>query len=43
MPAYIEPDEHVAVPLEATYRAAWADCPPDVRELVETGRIEGVE
>jgi len=43
MPAYIEPDEYVLVPLEATYQAAWADCPPDVRELVETGRLSGEE
>lgn len=43
MPAYIAAGEYVPVPLEATYQAAWGDCPTDLRELVETGRLEGEE
>ena len=39
LPAYLEWGEYVPVPLEATYQAAWADCPPSMRELVETGRL----
>ena len=39
MPAYIDPNGYVPVPLEATYQAAWATCPADLRELVETGRL----
>ena len=41
MPAYLEPGSYVPVPLEATYQAAWATYPPDMRELVETGRLPG--
>jgi Protein of unknown function (DUF4058) len=41
MPAYLNRDSHVPVPLEATYQAAWATCPADFRELVETGRVPG--
>lgn len=41
MPAYLNRDGHVPVPLEATYQAAWATCPADFRELVETGRVPG--
>lgn len=43
MPAYLERSGYVPVPLEATYQAAWASCPPDMRELVETGRLPGEE
>ncbi len=43
MPAYLERDGYVPVPLEATYQAAWASCPADMRELVETGRLPGEE
>ena len=39
MPAYIDPNGYVPVPLEPTYQAAWATCPADLRELVETGRL----
>lgn len=39
MPAYLDRDGHVPVPLEATYQAAWATCPTDMREWVETGRL----
>ncbi|MGH7172978.1 MAG: DUF4058 family protein [Gemmataceae bacterium] len=41
MPAYLDRDGYVRVPLEATYQAAWATCPADMRELVETGRLPG--
>jgi len=43
MPAYLERDGHVPVPLENTYQSAWASCPPDMRELVETGKLSGEE
>jgi hypothetical protein len=39
MPAYLDAAEYVPVPLEATYQAAWATCPEDMRVLVETGRL----
>jgi hypothetical protein len=35
MPAYLDPDSWVPVPLEATYQTAWASCPEDMREAVE--------
>ena len=41
MPAYIQHFGYVMVPLEATYQATFADCPPDMRYLVETGRMPG--
>jgi hypothetical protein len=41
MPAYLERDGYVPVPLEATYQATWATCPADMRELVETGKLSG--
>jgi hypothetical protein len=41
MPAYLDRDGHVPVPLEATYQTAWAACSADMRELVETGRLPG--
>ncbi len=37
MPAYLNPDSWVPVPLEATYQATWASCPEDMREAVERG------
>jgi hypothetical protein len=37
MPAYLDPDSWVPVPLEATYQATWASCPPAMREAVERG------
>jgi hypothetical protein len=37
MPAYLDPDSWVPVPLEATYQATWASCPEDMRALVEHG------
>jgi Protein of unknown function (DUF4058) len=41
MPAYLDGAAYVPVPLEATYQAAWATCPADLRELVETGKLSG--
>jgi hypothetical protein len=41
MPAYLERSGYVPVPLEATYQVAWANCPGDLRELVETGKLSG--
>jgi hypothetical protein len=35
MPLYLTPDEHVRVPLEATYQAAWAEVPDRWREVLE--------
>jgi hypothetical protein len=43
MPAYLDRDGYVPVPLEATYQSAWASCPADFRELVETGKLPGEE
>src|SRR5262249_26676305 len=43
MPAYLDRSGYVPVPLEATYVAAWATCPADFRELVETGKLAGEE
>lgn len=39
MPAWLDQDFHVNVPLEATYTAAWEGCPAVVRHLVEHGRL----
>jgi hypothetical protein len=39
MPAYLDADHHVPVPLESTYQAAWASCPADMRYLVEHGTL----
>lgn len=39
MPAWLDLDSHVPVPLERTYRAAWEVCPADYRYLVEHGRL----
>jgi hypothetical protein len=37
MPAFLDPDSWIPVPLEATYQATWASCPEDMREAVEQG------
>lgn len=37
MPAYLDVDSYVPVPLEATYQTTWASCPEDMREAVEHG------
>jgi hypothetical protein len=42
-PAYLDRSGYVPVPLEGTYQAAWATCPADLRELVETGKLSGEE
>lgn len=39
MPAYLDADHHVPVPLESTYQATWASCPADMRYLVEHGKL----
>ena len=39
MPAWLDADLYVYVPLERTYRAAWDVCPPDFRHLVEFGSL----
>lgn len=39
MPAWLDPDTYVSVPLEPAYQAAWAVCPADYRFLVENGRL----
>ena len=43
MPAWIDPDEFVEVPLERTYRVAWDAAPADFRYLVEQGRLPDEE
>ena len=35
MPAWLDEDSYVPVPLEATYQATWQSCPEDMREFVE--------
>jgi hypothetical protein len=37
MPAWLDPDLYVNVPLEKTYMAAWEVCPADFRYFVEHG------
>jgi hypothetical protein len=37
MPAYLDVDSYVPVPLEATYRTAWNNCPARMRDAVERG------
>jgi Protein of unknown function (DUF4058) len=37
MPAYLDEDSYVPIPLEPTYQATWASCPEDMREAVERG------
>ena len=37
MPAYLDADSYVPVPLEATYRTTWESCPEDMRAVVERG------
>jgi hypothetical protein len=39
MPAWLDIDLYVNVPLELTYRAAWDVCPADFRQLVEQGAL----
>lgn len=37
MPAYLDLDSYVPIPLESTYQTTWASCPEDMREAVERG------
>ncbi len=37
MPAWLDQDNYVPIPLESTYRATWESCPEDMREVVEFG------
>jgi hypothetical protein len=37
MPAWLDIDLYVNVPLESTYRVAWEACPADFRQHVEQG------
>ncbi len=39
MPAWLDTDLYVNVPLEPTYSAAWDVCPADFRHLVEHGAL----
>jgi hypothetical protein len=39
MPAYLDADSYVPVPLDATYQATWASCPEDMRVAVEQGTV----
>lgn len=39
MPAWIDPDVYVSVPLESSYQAAWQACPHDFQFLVENGKL----
>ena len=41
MPAYLDDDHYVPVPLEATYMESWKSCPEDMREVVEKGELPG--
>ena len=43
MPAWLDADLYVNVPLESTYSAAWNVCPSDFRHLVEHGVVAGEE
>jgi hypothetical protein len=40
MPAYLDLDSYVPVPLESTYQTTWASCPEDMRAVVEAGEDE---
>lgn len=37
MPAHLDPDSYVPVPLEETYQATWNSCPEDMRDAIERG------
>lgn len=37
MPAWLDEDTYVPVPLETTYQTTWASCPEDMRDVVEHG------
>src|SRR5262249_27361555 len=37
MPAWLDEDSYVPVPLETTYQTTWESCPADMREVIERG------
>jgi hypothetical protein len=37
MPLFLTPGMHILVPLESTYRTAWAASPEELRTAIETG------
>jgi hypothetical protein len=37
MPAWLDQDNYVPVPLESTYQATWESCPEDMRMVIEEG------
>lgn len=39
MPAWLDEDNYVPVPLEATYQTTWSSCPEDMRDVVEHGSL----
>ncbi len=41
MPAWLDGDSYILVPLESTYQFAWSVCPADYRHLVEYGQLPG--
>lgn len=43
MPAYLDPDSYVLVPLESTYETTWKSCPEDMRIVVEQGEMPQAE
>ena len=43
MPAWLDPDYYVNVPLEECYQSAWNTCPADMRYLVEHGKLPDEE
>jgi hypothetical protein len=43
MPAWLDEDNYVPVPLESTYQTTWESCPEDMRDVVLHGRLPDVE
>lgn len=39
MPAWLDQDNYVPVPLESTYQATWESCPEDMRAVVEGSEL----
>lgn len=42
MPAWLDTDLYVNVPLERTYQTTWDVCPADFRHIVEFGSLPDV-
>jgi hypothetical protein len=40
MPAYLDEDHYVPVPLEKTYMETWVTCPVDMRAVVEQAQVK---